>query len=547
MKKGTTYAISTFRYITDSSKFKSLKKLCRVTALCWRAIKFRAGKVTSTQVTAKDIDLAMQYWLKEAQEGQDFKDNKYVKIGPARDEKGIWRVGARQESKRQIAHWQGQKQAPIILIRGGRHASMAMLDAHQARHGGVEATVALFRTTFYVSQDRKLAKKVRNACQLCRMLDKMHVSQIMGMRPSFTLQPAPAFTYTVVDLFGPVAVRGEVEKRKRGKAYGTMFVCLNSGALHTEVAAMYDTDHFLGALRRFATVRGWPKCFFSDAGTQLKAASSELYKIAKHAPEDAKLRQLGREKQFEWSFSPANAPWRQGKVEALVKTVKRALLAGVGQLVLSVSEFDTACKEAAQLTNQRPIAAVPLEGDQVDVLTPNHLLLGRASAETPQGPWQPMTRLADRFQMVQSVADGFWSRWISESMPAMLLRRKWHTEKRNLKRGDVVMVADNNAIRGAYRLGQVEKAYPDGSGRVRTVDIRYKNLLPNESVLRYAGVKDTIMKRPVQQLVLLVPVDEDENEDEDEFDYGRVKDLVSKYEAGRPRRSARLQQRQFNK
>ena len=98
----------------------------------------------------------------------------------------------------------------------------------------------------------------------------------MGRLPNARLTQAPPFTYTMIDLFGPYAVRGEVQKRTSGKAYGVIFTDLVSRAVHIEAVYGYDTPSFLLALSRFASVRGWPQFIYSDPGSQLIGAEKEV-------------------------------------------------------------------------------------------------------------------------------------------------------------------------------------------------------------------------------------------------------------------------------
>ena len=53
----------------------------------------------------------------------------------------------------------------------------------------------------------------------------------MGRLPEARLKQAPPFTRTMLDLFGPYAVRGEIQKRTSGKAYGVIFTDLVSRAV----------------------------------------------------------------------------------------------------------------------------------------------------------------------------------------------------------------------------------------------------------------------------------------------------------------------------
>jgi hypothetical protein len=49
------------------------------------------------------------------------------------------------------------------------------------------------------------------------------------------------------DLFGPYDVRGEVQKRTSGKAYGVIFSDMVSRAVHIEAVYGYETSSFLMA------------------------------------------------------------------------------------------------------------------------------------------------------------------------------------------------------------------------------------------------------------------------------------------------------------
>ena len=80
-------------------------------------------------------------------------------------------------------------------------------------------------------------------------------------------------------------------------------------------------------------------------------------------------------------FGPADSPWNQGKVEALVKAAKRAIHFAVHNKRLAVSEFLTICYEAAKLLNERPIVMLPGPDSNLNILARNTLLLGRDCAK----------------------------------------------------------------------------------------------------------------------------------------------------------------------
>ena len=82
----------------------------------------------------------------------------------------------------------------------------------------------------------------------------------------------PPFTYTGVDFFGRFQV-----KRGRGaeKAYGCLFTCFISRAVHIEDVSSLETDSFIQALRRFLSNRGYPKEIWSDSATNFAGAEKD--------------------------------------------------------------------------------------------------------------------------------------------------------------------------------------------------------------------------------------------------------------------------------
>ena len=133
-----------------------------------------------------------------------------------------------------------------------------------------------------------------------------------------------------------------MQKRVQGKCYGVtcIFVCFVSRAVHLDLSKDYSTNSFLQVMRRFASVRGWPKRVHSDHGTQLVAASKELKETVQELDWRA-LQEHGIKHKLEWSFYPADAPWMNGVTEALVKSTKKALNTAVRDQIMDFSELQT--------------------------------------------------------------------------------------------------------------------------------------------------------------------------------------------------------------
>ena len=125
--------------------------------------------------------------------------------------------------------------------------------------------------------------------------------------------------------------------------------------------------------------------------------------------------------------------------------------------------------------------------------------MGRASNRVPSDPFIDKCTPKRRYLFIQSLVNAYWKRWMQHYFPSLLIRQKWHTQKRNVQVGDIVLIRDLNAVRGEWRLGEVVKIRPSGGDNiVRDVDVRYK--IPTRK-------RSMIIRRAVQSLVVLLPID----------------------------------------
>ena len=485
----------------DLNRFSKWALLLHTTARILNLYKgFKKGSSkTLSEVLPVDLEAAETFWVKEAQKQFHGKldSPQYRKLCPRVDEKGIVIVGGRTE-RWMNATW--NRQEFILLPKDSRISLLIIRHIHnESRHLGSASTIAKVRAKFWIIGLCRMANSMSKKCVICQIKFKRLLEQRMSTLPIERLKPSPPFFYICVDYFGPFTIKGEVQKRVRGKGYGVIFTCLTSRAIHLELASNYSTDGFLQVLRKFASIRGWPRKLFSDQGSQLKGASKELQDTVRNLSWD-EIKKYGHEHGTEWSFSPGDAPWYNGTAESLIKTVKGALLTAVGEQIMSFSELQTCLYEAAQLVNQRPIG-IKFIGQNQTYLSPNDLLLGRASPNVPQGPFKERASNAHRFDFLQQIVGAFWKRWTREIFPSLVLQPKWHVDQRNLKQGDVVLIQDTNAVRGEWRKGIVFKTIPSKDNRIRRVIVEYDS----------GGTKIHV-ERAVQRLILLVPVDQPDAE-----------------------------------
>ena len=89
----------------------------------------------------------------------------------------------------------------------------------------------------------------------------------------------------------------------------------------------------------------------------------------------------------------------------------------------------------------------------------------------------------------------------------MVIQLKWTREARNFKIGDVVLVADSNALRSQYSIARIKDVYPDKQKVIRKVLLCYKNHKVNGDLRTHTAGTEVEVTQSVQKLALLVPIE----------------------------------------
>ena len=340
----------------------------------------------------------------------------------------------------------------------------------------------------------------------------MTMSQAMGGIPEERFAELKPWAYCQIDLLGYFTCRGDVNARASKKTWAIIVEDVNSGAVHLDVVADYSADAVIMTMWRFASLRGWPTKVLSDPGSQLVSAGGALVSWWNEmkAPLTSFAGSEARGKQgFSWNISPADSPWRQGKVERRIGYVKRLMKLSVGDTKLSPLELQTCLMEVANICNERPLGGLmPREDGSFQVITPNQLLMGWSGSSLPDdSAIVDQLPMKSRFRAISHVSTSFWNRWCTLVSPSLVSRQKWHKTSRNIQIGDLVMIADSGKIKGKYKLGIIVATTVSDDGLVRSGTVQY-------FVRR--GVAETWtteqVTRSVQRLILILSVEEQTDE-----------------------------------
>ena len=360
-------------------------------------------------------------------------------------------------------------------------------------HAGRGHTLAKLREKYWVTGANAAVRHLIANCVTCRRNRAPVAEQKMADLPKDRVTPAPPFTYTGVDYFGPYMIK---EGRKGLKRYGCLFTCLASRAVHIETANSLETDSFIQALRRFIARRGPIREIRSDNGTNFVGAKTELQQ-AVYEMNNEQIRSRLHLEGTDWIFNPPSASHMGGIWERQIRTTRKVLTVLLHEhgSRLDDESFRTLLCEVEAIINSRPLTFASSDPDDLNPLSPSNLLTMKTSVVLPPaGVFQRAdVYMRRRWRRVQYLANLFWTRWKREYLPTLQPRSKWNSPKRNLAVGDVVLLKDDNCPRSVWPMGRVISAESDKKGLVRTVHLK---------------TQTSQLRRPVDKVVLLLAKEE---------------------------------------
>ena len=148
--------------------------------------------------------------------------------------------------------------------------------------------------------------------------------------------------------------------------------------------------------------------------------------------------------------------------------------------------------ETERIINNRSLCAISENHRDLDVLTPNRILLLRNNGlNKSTGP--QANKCLRQWRRVCHLSQTFRKRWVREYVSVLHNRQKWHGPCRNLKNGDLVIVMSRNSNPGDWPLGLVIDVVVSNDGSVREVTVK---------------TSKWILRRNIRKLCLLEDVDD---------------------------------------
>ena len=366
-----------------------------------------------------------------------------------------------------------------------------------ANHRGVETVYRYVLRECYILDGRNLVKMFRKNCERCRYLAKRTIEVEMGPVSGQNLTIAPAFYITQVDIAGPFKCYSSHNKRAKTNVYFLVFCCSTTSSVSIKIMGDYSAKSFLLAFSRFGCEVGFPKILVSDKGSQLLKG----YEDMRISFTDIRKKLHSRHR-VEFDLVPIGGHNMTGKVERKIQEIKKSIAKTYAKEELSELQWETAAAEIANTVNDLPLALGNIVSDfeEMDLLTPNRLRMGRNNNRSPVGPLFVTNDPSKIFTENTNIFNAWFETWLTSHVPKLMAQPKWFTTKHHIKEGDVVLfLKKEGLLNSTYQYGIVVEVKKARDGIVRKVKLRYRN--------HHEGV-DRETDRATTQVVVIHKVEE---------------------------------------
>ena len=395
------------------------------------------------------------------------KGSKILQFSPFLDEEGLIRAKGRI-GKSQLDF---DAKHPILLHWKHHAVELFLRNEHKNnQHEGTEHVKNIVQQKMWILGIRNALRSIKNKGVTCRKGRAQMIAPVMADLPEERLDASTAFTNVGVDYFGPFIVK---IGRRNEKRWCCLFTCLTVRAVQIEVVPKIDTDSCLNAIIRFIARRGKPSSMISDNGTNFFEAEREFAQYVA-AWNKERIEEHLIQQGIRWKFNPPAAPLFGGVWERLVRSLKKAMYAVLGNRSVTEDVLSTSMCFVEQTMNARPLTSVSSDANDLEALTPNQFLLGNKNICLPYLPCaEEFVDHRKLFRQTQAYANLIWDRFRKEYLPTLNNRQKWRsTTNENNKEGDLVWLIEDSDKRGYYKLGQVVETMGGSDGVIRSTKVR---------------------------------------------------------------------------
>ena len=476
------------QFIFDLKKASRFERVIKITQFVFKFLRLKCPRLS--------LPSPESYWLRAVQQAeysqvykilsaQGNKDGatplqkvseRFIKdLGLYLDDSGL--IKSQGRLKHSLFHFNDQ----ILLPPKSWITHLIILQAHRSiKHGGMSETLCEIRMQFWLPKGRQNVKISLKDCYYCRKLlakplphpgpPPLPIERVTYHRP---------FESIGIDYTGAITIRDEVTKMPV-KVYICLFTCTCSRAVHLELAKDMSASTFLTLFRRFCARFSVPKLIICDNGSNFVATEAYFRALF----QDPLVLEYFNQEKIRWKFIAPRAPWQGGFYESMVGIVKQCLRKAIFKRTLNWDDLVTILLEVEQCINNMPLTYVESEMQDLQPLTPNHLIKGTSVQIMPSVVSEDKHDLLYldhellnvQYNKLSRVVQHFVQMWSKDYLISLKEKHFGNTQANQrvpINVGDIVLVA-NNLARNHWPLGRISKVFPDPDNIVRTVEVFFQ-------------------------------------------------------------------------
>lgn len=146
----------------------------------------------------------------------------------------------------------------------------------------------------------------------------------------------------------------------------------------------------------------------------------------------------------------------------------------MGEARLTFKELYTVITQIEAIMNSRPLIPISNDPNDMDILTPDHFLIGEPLTSIPQSSVVELpTNRLNQYQHLQQLIQHFWSRWNNEYLSHLQQRGKWMTDNPSkIGIGFMMLIKKENTSPLQWKIGRIVELHPGSNGIVRVVSVK---------------------------------------------------------------------------
>ena len=289
------------------------------------------------------------------------------------------------------------------------------------------------------------------------------------------------------------------------KIWFSVFVCCTTGAVDLKVLEDYSTKSFVKAFVRFSCKVGFPRKLLPDAGSQLVKACESTTLVF------SDIRSQLHEVCVSFEVAPVGAHYMHGKVERKIRHEKESFEKHLHGHKLTAIDWATLGYQIANAINNLPIGlgTVCRDLENIDLVTPNRLLLGRNNSRSPMGTLKLSYDVLKLIEQNDNIFRVWFQAWLVSCAPNLMHHPKWYHSDKDLKVGDVVLfLKSEKEFEKLYQYGMIHELKVGRDGKIRKVVVEYQNYEEKTKRRVPRGTREIVVINPVGELGLIRELNE---------------------------------------